>query len=207
MARLGLLLQRLSRHKGVSFRLPRCRFPPRGVPKVTSRARDRGNRCTGRDIAGCGGVADVAALQVSGHRNRPSAVTRSDAITRPTNRPTRRTLMSMLHVPSETATLLHAIEHVITRYVILPETHAAVATTLWVLHTHAIDAAHATPYLVASSPDKQSGKDPAARDPGAAGRPPVARQPLHVGDALSEDRASLPDVAARRGRHDLHARR
>jgi hypothetical protein len=53
--------------------------------------------------------------------------------------------MSMLHVPSETATLLHAIEHVITRYVTLPETHAAVATTLWVLHTHAIDAAHATP--------------------------------------------------------------
>ncbi|MGZ6640138.1 MAG: DUF3631 domain-containing protein, partial [Solirubrobacteraceae bacterium] len=32
------------------------------------------------------------------------------------------------------------------------------AATLWILHTHAFEAAYATPYLTVLSPEKRSGK-------------------------------------------------
>src|SRR5439155_122756 len=44
------------------------------------------------------------------------------------------------------------------RFVVFPSRHETIATALWVLHTHAIDAADATPYLAITSPEKQSGK-------------------------------------------------
>ncbi len=59
--------------------------------------------------------------------------------------------------PPETADLLNNIETFIGRFVIVPG-EAKVALSLFVLHTHAFDAAHATPYGVVISPDKQSGK-------------------------------------------------
>jgi hypothetical protein len=44
------------------------------------------------------------------------------------------------------------------RYVIFRRDAEAVAVALWVVHTHAFDAASVTPYLHASSPEKESGK-------------------------------------------------
>lgn len=61
---------------------------------------------------------------------------------------------------SDTVDLADLLEHVGTtlrRYVVLGE-HEVVATTLWVAHTHAIDAAEQTPYLHITSPEKRSGK-------------------------------------------------
>lgn len=40
----------------------------------------------------------------------------------------------------------------------MPGEHEAAAFALWVAHTWAFDAAHATPYLLAVSPEKRSGK-------------------------------------------------
>jgi hypothetical protein len=54
--------------------------------------------------------------------------------------------------------LLEQVGDVITRYVVLPDPDAWVAVCLFVLHTWAIEAAHATPYLAVVSAEKQSGK-------------------------------------------------
>ena len=53
--------------------------------------------------------------------------------------------------------LLDKIELFIRRFVVVDEAQAA-AAALWVPHTWAIDAAHATPYLYASSAEPESGK-------------------------------------------------
>jgi hypothetical protein len=55
------------------------------------------------------------------------------------------------------AALLDGIAAFVRRYVVLTPDQAA-ATALWVLHTHAIDAADATGYLHITSPEKRSGK-------------------------------------------------
>ena len=57
-----------------------------------------------------------------------------------------------------TADLLAAVAKVLDRYVRLPSRRAALAISLWTLHTWALDGAHATPYLVIQSPVKRSGK-------------------------------------------------
>ena len=57
-----------------------------------------------------------------------------------------------------TGQLLDAVAEVLDRYVRLPSRRAALAVALWVLHTWALDGAHATPYLVIQSPVKRSGK-------------------------------------------------
>ncbi len=57
-----------------------------------------------------------------------------------------------------TEELLRAVAKELDRYVRLPSRKAALAIALWVLHTWALDAAHATPYLVVQSPTKRSGK-------------------------------------------------
>jgi hypothetical protein len=57
-----------------------------------------------------------------------------------------------------TGELLKAVAEVLDRYVRLPSRRAALALSLWALHTWALDAAHATPYLVIQSPTKRSGK-------------------------------------------------
>ena len=54
--------------------------------------------------------------------------------------------------------LLGEISAVLDRYVRLPSRDAVLAIGLWVLHTWALDGAHATPYLVIQSPTKRSGK-------------------------------------------------
>jgi len=58
----------------------------------------------------------------------------------------------------EAARLLKAVEAILLRYVRLPSDEALHAIALWVLHTWAIEGAHATPYLSVSSAEKQSGK-------------------------------------------------
>ncbi len=60
--------------------------------------------------------------------------------------------------PTTTAELLEKIGKVLQRFVVLPNTEATAALSLFVLHTWAIEAAHATPYVAIISPEKQSGK-------------------------------------------------
>ncbi|HEX3854758.1 MAG TPA: DUF3631 domain-containing protein [Polyangiaceae bacterium] len=55
------------------------------------------------------------------------------------------------------AALLDELRQAVTRYVVLP-VHGAVAISLWIVHTHALDAAHITPRLAIVSPEKRCGK-------------------------------------------------
>jgi hypothetical protein len=57
-----------------------------------------------------------------------------------------------------TAWLLDSVERLLRRYVVFPSEHEAVALALYVLHTWALDAAMATPYVLVISPEKRSGK-------------------------------------------------
>lgn len=57
-----------------------------------------------------------------------------------------------------TAWLLDSVERLLRRYVVFPSEHEAVAMALYVLHTWALDAATATPYVLVVSPEKRSGK-------------------------------------------------
>jgi hypothetical protein len=59
--------------------------------------------------------------------------------------------------PVEGAELIAGLVEQIERFVIVSE-HAAVAAALWVIHTHAHDAAFISPRLVALSPTKRCGK-------------------------------------------------
>lgn len=54
--------------------------------------------------------------------------------------------------------LLRQVEELIEQYVVLPSDHARTALALFAAHTWAIEAAHATPYLIVLSAEKQSGK-------------------------------------------------
>jgi hypothetical protein len=54
--------------------------------------------------------------------------------------------------------ILEEAEGTIARYVVLPDDHASAALALFIAHTHALDGAHATPYLLIISPEKRSGK-------------------------------------------------
>jgi hypothetical protein len=58
----------------------------------------------------------------------------------------------------ETGVLLDTIAATVEKFVVLPDDHARVAVPLWALHTWAVDAAWATPYLLVVSPEKRSGK-------------------------------------------------
>lgn len=58
----------------------------------------------------------------------------------------------------DTGELAAAVETFVRRFVVLPSDAGYVTVALFVLHTWAFDAAHATPYLVVESPEKQSGK-------------------------------------------------
>jgi len=60
--------------------------------------------------------------------------------------------------PPDTADLLGGVGALIERYVVLPCAEAKVAITLFVAHTWAFEAAHATPYVAVVSPEKRSGK-------------------------------------------------
>jgi Protein of unknown function (DUF3631) len=56
-----------------------------------------------------------------------------------------------------TGPLLDAVRAFVRRYVVLSEAQSC-AVALWVLHTHAIEAAQSTPYLSVTSAEKESGK-------------------------------------------------
>jgi hypothetical protein len=58
----------------------------------------------------------------------------------------------------EVAGLLDEVAAFISRYVVFPLPEQLTAVTLWVVHTHAIEAAESTPRLVITSPEKRSGK-------------------------------------------------
>jgi hypothetical protein len=59
--------------------------------------------------------------------------------------------------PVDGAALLDEIEAVFRKYLVLPP-YASVALTLWVVHTHAFDAAHVSPRVAIMSPEKRCGK-------------------------------------------------
>lgn len=56
------------------------------------------------------------------------------------------------------AALLAEAEAFIDRYLVLPGEAERTAIVLWIAHTHALDGAHATPYLLFLSPEKRAGK-------------------------------------------------
>jgi 5S rRNA maturation endonuclease (ribonuclease M5) len=57
-----------------------------------------------------------------------------------------------------TGELLDGVGNFLQRFVVLPSVHAVRAMSLWVLHSWAIAAAHATLYVVVISAERQSGK-------------------------------------------------
>jgi hypothetical protein len=60
-------------------------------------------------------------------------------------------------VPS-IAIILYQVAGLLRQFVVFQNDYQAVAVSLWVGHTHAIDAADSTPYLAVTSPEKRSGK-------------------------------------------------
>jgi hypothetical protein len=54
--------------------------------------------------------------------------------------------------------LLEQIGEFVSRFVILRSQAQVTAISLWVVHSYAIEAAYATPYLLVTSPEKRSGK-------------------------------------------------
>ncbi len=57
-----------------------------------------------------------------------------------------------------TARLLNTLAKLFCRFVRFPTEHEPAALALWTLHTYALEAAQATPYLLVVSPEKRSGK-------------------------------------------------
>lgn len=60
--------------------------------------------------------------------------------------------------PEDGATLLDDVAAFLRRYVVLPGEQESTALALFAVHTHALEAAHATPYLVVLSPERRTGK-------------------------------------------------
>ena len=56
------------------------------------------------------------------------------------------------------ADILDGIITILTRHVVFPSKASAVAVALWGPHTHAIQAADATPYIIVTRPEKRAGK-------------------------------------------------
>ncbi|HVR73910.1 MAG TPA: DUF3631 domain-containing protein, partial [Planctomycetota bacterium] len=75
--------------------------------------------------------------------------------------------------PVDVAALLEEIEAVLRRYMVLPE-RAYGAVALWILHTHAIDAADISPRLNIKSPEMQCGKTRLLSIVAACARKPLA---------------------------------
>jgi hypothetical protein len=59
--------------------------------------------------------------------------------------------------PEDRATLLDDLAAFVRRFVVISNAHPAVVA-LWIVHTHALEAAEATPYLAITSAEKRSGK-------------------------------------------------
>lgn len=76
----------------------------------------------------------------------------------PESQEDRGAVIRSLRPPAETRGLLAAIEILFRRFIVLPSDAGYLAVALFVLHSWAFDAAHATPYIVIESPEKRSGK-------------------------------------------------
>lgn len=61
-------------------------------------------------------------------------------------------------MPNDGEGLLDDLRGALTKYVVLPDVHAANAVTLWIATTHALPAFEVAPRLVANSPQKRCGK-------------------------------------------------
>lgn len=59
---------------------------------------------------------------------------------------------------NDTDRLIAAVETFLRRYVVFRSPAQRIATALWILHSWAIEAADATPYLIVTSAEKRSGK-------------------------------------------------
>jgi putative DNA primase/helicase len=70
------------------------------------------------------------------------------------------------------AELLGEIERTIAAYIVLPR-YCGVAISLWLLHTHALDAAQISPRLAIVSPEKRCGKSTVLKLLGALARRPL----------------------------------
>ncbi len=55
-------------------------------------------------------------------------------------------------------TVLQAVYNFLGRFVVYPSSHAQVAHTLWIAHTHLMDAWESTPRIAFLSPEPASGK-------------------------------------------------
>jgi hypothetical protein len=60
--------------------------------------------------------------------------------------------------PQDTSTLLDEVRAFLSRFLVLPGEHFYDAMALFVLHSHALDAADTSPRLILKSPEKESGK-------------------------------------------------
>lgn len=59
---------------------------------------------------------------------------------------------------AQTGGLLDRAARTLRSYVVFQSDAQVVAASLWVVHTHAFEAAEATPYLAITSPERESGK-------------------------------------------------
>jgi hypothetical protein len=85
----------------------------------------------------------LAAYEAAAHARNGSAGAETPAPERP--------------APEDGAALLDALAAFVRRFVVITDEQAAVIA-LWVVHTHALDACEATPYISITSPEKESGK-------------------------------------------------
>jgi hypothetical protein len=60
--------------------------------------------------------------------------------------------------PVDGVELLNDLHDTLTRYVVFPDEHSSVATTLWITVTHALPAFDCAPRLTLKSPQKRCGK-------------------------------------------------
>jgi hypothetical protein len=100
---------------------------------------------------------------------------------------------------SATAQLLDDTIAFLKRFIVFADDAQPIAIALWVLHTHALDAAECTPYLNVESAEKRSGKSRLLEVLGA-----LARGSVHVANlseaALFRMLGSRADAARRRDR-------
>lgn len=66
--------------------------------------------------------------------------------------------LTAVPTPAAEPTLADEIVAFLNRFIVFPDPRQADAVALWIIHTHAFDAAYATPYLYVNSAEKQSGK-------------------------------------------------
>jgi hypothetical protein len=96
------------------------------------------------------------------------------------------------------AELLDSIAGFITRFQVLPSQEVEDLLALWVLHTHAFEAAWATPYLRITSAAPESGKTQLLEILATLVRRGVARRQPEHGRPVPQDRPPDADAAARR---------